>query len=163
MKVILVQEIHLPIIKQIAFETWPNAFGAILSKEQINYMLEWMYSVDSIKQQMQSGHQFILAKNKSEYLGFASYELNYKTEQKTKIHKLYVLPTFQGKGVGHLLMNFIKDNALKYKNLTLILNVNRFNKSVQYYHKVGFKTIKEENIDIGNGFLMEDFVMEKTI
>ena len=163
MEIFFAKEKHLEFIRQIALNTWPDAFGAILSKEQINYMLELMYSVNSLKKQIHSGHQFILAKNEKEYFGYASYEFNYKSKPETKIHKLYVLPKKQGKGVGNLLMSFIEKEALKSQNSSLILNVNRFNKAVQYYHKIGFKTIKEENIDIGNGFLMEDYVMEKHI
>ena len=47
--------------------------------------------------------------------------------------------------------------------IALTLNVNRFNKAIDFYLKNGFKIIKEENIEIGNGFLMEDYVMEKIL
>lgn len=163
MNIVFAEEKQIPIIRQIALDTWPDTFGNILSKKQIEYMLEWMYSLDSIKQQIQNGHVFVLIKNKAAYLGYASFEFNYKNENKTKIHKLYVLPNNQGKGLGSFLMNFIGQKALEKQNSALILNVNRFNKSVQYYHKIGFKTVKQENIDIGNGFVMEDFVMEKNL
>lgn len=163
MIIISANENDSALIRELAIATWPDTFADILSSNQIDYMLEQMYSVDSLKKQMKNGHHFILAKDNNEIVGFASYELNYKNEPKTKIHKIYILPFVQKEGVGTSLINFIKQEALKHNNPTLTLNVNRQNKSVLYYKKQDFEIVKEENIDIGSGFLMEDFVMEKSL
>ena len=77
-----------------------------------------------------------------------------------RIHKIYVKPNFQKKGVGRALLNHSIDIAFDLDQSSLHLNVNRFNDAVGFYKHLGFKTLKEENIDIGKGFLMEDFVME---
>lgn len=164
LEIIVASESHLPEISRIAHETWPNTFGEILSEKQIAYMLDWMYSIPSLESQIkEKGHVFLLAKDPDGYLGYASYELNYKKEAKTKIHKIYLLPVSQGKGVGATLINKIGQIALENNNESLLLNVNRYNKAVGFYEKVGFKVIGNENIDIGDGFLMEDFIMEKTL
>ncbi|RQO66396.1 GNAT family N-acetyltransferase [Pedobacter sp. KBW06] len=153
-----------PIIQEIAHLTWPDTFGAILSKEQISYMLEMMYSTDSLTEQTsKKGHQFLLVKDETKNLGYASYELNYKGLSKTKIHKIYILPEAQGKGVGKLLMNSITDIARKNQDTILSLNVNRDNAAFDFYKKIGFEKTGEENIDIGDGFLMEDFIMDKKL
>ncbi|MCX2453753.1 GNAT family N-acetyltransferase [Pedobacter sp. PLR] len=152
------------VIQKIANRTWPATFGAILSPQQISYMLEMMYSTAALTEQVaQKGHHFLLVKDATNYLGYASYELNYKGLPKTKIHKIYLLPEAQGKGVGKLLMKTISEIAKDNKNTALSLNVNRDNSAFQFYKNIGFELVGEENIDIGDGFLMEDYIMEKQL
>ncbi|WP_199563233.1 GNAT family N-acetyltransferase [Runella aurantiaca] len=163
-ELITASKVHLPEIKRIAYETWPATFGAILSEKQIAYMLDWMYSIPSLTSQIdEKGHVFILAQEGDEYLGYVSYELNYSGLPKTKIHKIYLLPASQGKGVGALLIDRVGEIATENQNKALLLNVNRYNKAVGFYEKMGFNIVGNETIDIGDGFLMEDFMMEKPL
>jgi len=163
-ELITASQVHLPEIKRIAYETWPATFGAILSEKQIAYMLDWMYSIPSLTSQIEEkGHVFILAQEGDEYLGYVSYELNYNGLPKTKIHKIYLLPASQGKGVGALLINHVGEIATENQNKALLLNVNRYNKAVGFYEKMGFNIVGNETIDIGDGFLMDDFMMEKPL
>jgi GNAT superfamily N-acetyltransferase len=149
-----------PTIQQIAHTTWPTTFGEILSPVQIEYMLDWMYSLPALQEQVEKkGHRFLLAKEKKEGLGFLSYQLFYQGNPVTKIHKIYVLPTTQGKGVGKHLLELTSEIALEAKNTTLTLNVNRYNKAIEFYKKIGFEIIGQENIDVGQGFLMEDYIL----
>ena len=153
-----------PSIQSIAHRTWPETFGAILSSGQIEYMLEWMYSIDSLKEQVEvKRHVFIIARDKFGDHGFAAYELFYNNLPRTKIHKIYILPSSQGKGIGRMLLNAIEEIAISHGNKTLFLNVNRNNPAVGIYKKLGYKIVKEEDIDIGNGFFMNDYVMKKGI
>jgi ribosomal protein S18 acetylase RimI-like enzyme len=151
-------------IQQIAHLTWFPTFEDILSVEQIQYMLEMMYSIDAIIEQVEvKGHVFLLAKEEANCLGYASYETNYKGTNKTKIHKIYILPSAQGRGVGKSLMDKIVEVAKKNENFALSLNVNKHNKAIHFYEKIGFEKVGAENIDIGNGFLMEDLIMDKKL
>jgi GNAT superfamily N-acetyltransferase len=96
---------HIPFIQEVAQKTWPTTFGHILSKAQISYMLEMMYSTPSLEKQMRhKNHLFILAMNSARTLGFASFETNHQHSDKTKIHKIYILPEAQGRGVGKALI-----------------------------------------------------------
>lgn len=159
-------EHDLPTIQDIAHRTWPNTFGEILSPSQISYMLDMMYSLEALKSQIDDKkHVFLLAKDDTsqEVLGYSSYELNYKGQALTKIHKIYLLPASQGKGVGRLLIDAVAEVAKAKSNDRLGLNVNRYNKAIQFYERVGFSIVGNEDIDIGDGFLMEDFVMEKPL
>ncbi|MBD2756081.1 GNAT family N-acetyltransferase [Spirosoma validum] len=161
-----VTENELPIIQDIAYKTWPSTFGEILSPSQIHYMLEMMYSLDALKSQINDkNHVFLLAKDEDsgENLGYVSYESNYQGESITKIHKIYLLPASQGKGVGRLLIDTVADLATRHGNDRLDLNVNRNNKAIQFYERMGFSIVGNEDIDIGDGFLMEDFIMEKPL
>lgn len=151
-------------IQEIANTTWPQAFKDILSPDQIQYMMKMMYSTKSLTHQMQQyGHQFIIAKEDSRNLGYASFEVNYENLNKTKIHKIYILPDLQGKGLGKSIINSVMEMAKINKNHLLTLNVNRDNKAVKFYEYLGFSVVGKVDIPIGNGFIMEDFIMEKSI
>lgn len=164
MKIITAEEKHFNVIRQIAHKTWPHTFGAILSNEQIAYMLELMYDVSSIRKQVTTlGHVFILAIENNDYYGYASYEINYKQEPVTKIHKLYILPDAQGKGIGKSLISYVEHQAKHNNNLAITLNVNRENNAIQFYKRIGFNECGIEDIDIGQGFLMQDMIMRKDL
>lgn len=153
----------IPHIQSIAFPTWQDTFIEILSAQQIAYMLNMMYSTESLTEQMNKGIQFVLAKYGNEFLGFAGFETNYTTSAKTKLHKLYILPSAQGRGVGKLLMNAVAKSAAEMQNKFITLNVNRQNKAVAFYERNGFKITAEEDIDIGNGYWMNDYIMQKQL
>lgn len=155
---------HIYNIQVLSNVIWPATFSNILSQEQISYMMDMMYSTSSLEKQMKElNHHYLLAEEDGEYLGYLSYELNYKGMPITKIHKIYVLPSVQGKGVGRLFINVVSELALKNNNTLLSLNVNRYNKAIDFYKRMGFDFFTNENIDIGNGFLMEDYVMNKDL
>lgn len=154
----------IPTIQQIAHQTWYTTFSTILSSQQIAYMLDMMYSTTALEEQMQNkAHLFVLAQKDKENLAYLSYELHYIGNPATKIHKLYALPNTQGKGVGRFLVAYAASMAQKAGDTVLLLNVNRYNAAVGFYEKMGFRIIAQEDIAIGEGYLMEDFVMQKDI
>lgn len=162
--VIEATEKHLPVIQKIARETWFYTYSELLTTEQSEYMLDMMYSIDSLKEQItHKSHHYLLAKEDESIIGYISYELNYDNTGKTKIHKIYILPEQQGKRVGRLLINKVegiaKSNGARY----LLLNMNKYNKAVHFYYKVGFRIVAEECNDIGNGYFMDDYILEKEI
>ncbi|WP_461533526.1 GNAT family N-acetyltransferase [Sinomicrobium sp.] len=150
----------IALIRDLAKRTWPSTFKDILSPGQIEYMLNMMYSEEALKKQIEVlGHRFFIAKEYDKVLGFISCEERYEGD-KTKIHKLYVLPETQGRGVGRVLIDCAKDVARKAGDHILSLNVNKYNPAIRFYEKIGFTTVAEEVIDIGKGYVMDDFVME---
>lgn len=155
---------HIYNIQVLSNVIWPATFSNILSQEQISYMMDMMYSTSSLEKQINElSHHYLLAEEDGEYLGYLSYELNYKGTPITKIHKIYVLPSIQGKGVGRLFIDAVSKLALKNNNRLLSLNVNRYNRAIDFYKRMGFDFFASENIEIGNGFLMEDYVMNKDL
>jgi diamine N-acetyltransferase len=151
-------------IRAIAKEVWPITYGFILSEIQFDYMIDMMYSVESLQEQSKiKKHHFILAKQEEKTVGFASYECNFDETNKTKIHKIYILSTEQGKGIGKTLIDFITTEAKNQNQAALLLNVNRYNDAKGFYEKLGFTIDREDVIDIGRGFIMDDYVMQKTI
>lgn len=172
MKIIEANKSQLPLIAELAYAIWPVAYSEILSKQQLTYMLAKFYSLEALTEQLEKrNHVFLLIEENERLVGFASYESNILDEslnqevqiKKTKIHKIYVLPETQGKGFGVQLINEIETRAKDLQNDILFLNVNRFNKAQHFYKKLGFEIAYEEDIAIGNGYLMEDYVMEKKL
>ncbi len=153
----------LQLIQELAYKIWPDTYGKILSEEQLNFMLQKFYALDFLEVQMNSGQNFLLIEDENVTYGFASYELNYDNSGNTKIHKIYVLPETQGKGIGKKLIDYIIEKAVLNTNSAVILNVNRFNKALGFYEKIGFKIVETVDIEIGNGYLMEDYIMQMDI
>ncbi len=140
-------------------QVWPQTYTPILGEEQVAYMLEQFYTPESLQQQMESGQQYIICfDQRNEPVAFASYS---PVEPATyKLNKIYILPGQQGRGVGKFVLDHIK-TELKARNATrLILNVNIYNtNAIAFYERTGFKKFKEEDIDIGRGYFMNDYVL----
>lgn len=154
-------ELHF--VQSIAHQTWPNTFAEILTTEQIDYMLDWMYNKAILEKNYDNGHLFFAYFENAEAIGFMAIQANLLEGKSLKIHKLYVLPNQQGKGVGYKLIQKAIEIAKNLDQKNVFLNVNRFNQAVDFYKRVGFSILKEENIEIGKGFLMEDYVMQLSI
>lgn len=150
-------------IRDLAEEIWPPTFREILSSEQIRYMLNWMYDPETLIKQQTEGHCFFLAEEKDVQLGFMGIQLSNPDPTSLKIHKLYVLPELQGKGIGRKLVDKAVELAMTSNIDRILLNVNRYNKAVEFYKHIGFSILYEDNIDIGNDYWMEDYVMELTL
>jgi len=152
----------IPLIRQLTFEIWPQTYSSILSKEKIDYMLDMMYSPASLQKQMEEdGCTFIIVYDDAEPVAFASY--NETEPQVWKLNKIYILPSQQGKGTGRFIINYIVDEIKEQGAKALQLQVNRENKAKDFYEKLGFKIILTADFDIGNGFFMNDYVMELSL
>ena len=152
----------ISLIRELTFRVWPQTYASILSQEQIDYMLEMMYSESSLKKQMtEDGCKFIIVYENGNPVGFASY--SEEEAQRWKLNKIYVLQIQQGKGTGKYLINYILEEIKKQNANSLYLQVNRYNNAKTFYEKLGFTEIDFINLDIGNGYFMNDYVMEKKL
>jgi len=127
------------------------------------YMLNWMYSIETLEESLESDHYFFAIFDEDEALGFLDVELNCPKTSGMKLQKIYVLPEKQGLGLGKKLLNFAIDFGKKQGVNHLTLQVNRFNKAVNFYRHAGFEIIDEQDFDIGNGYFMNDYVMKKRL
>lgn len=154
---------QLKIVIDLTKKIWPVAYGEILSKAQLDYMIDKFYNETALRELIQKGHIFYLAQDDNEnYVGFVSYEINCEPN-KTKIHKIYVLPETQGTGLGRQFFELVKEKAIGNNQNAIFLNVNKYNNAIHFYMKLGFAKVKDEVIDIGNGYVMDDYVMEVDI
>ncbi|MCO4293362.1 GNAT family N-acetyltransferase [Solitalea sp. MAHUQ-68] len=146
----------IDIIVALADQTWKQTYKGIISDEQIEYMYSNMYTPEALRKQQQEGNTFIIVYENDIPLGFSSFS---KTDENIyKIHKLYVLPLTQGKGIGRFLIDSVI-SEIKPKGAEILeLNVNRYNKAKQFYDKLGFKVHEEVDIPYGK-FVLNDYVM----
>ena len=147
------------VVHQLAQKIWPVAFKDILKPEQIEYMLDWMYNVNTLTEQVQTGYLYYMITLDGIPKGFVGLEPNFPDVGTLRIHKLYVDTSDHGKGLGKALLEKTIEIGKELEFSTINLNVNRFNAAVDFYKSQGFKIVKEEDINIGRGYLMEDYVM----
>ena len=150
---------QLPIVKDLAYAIWPFAYREILSAGQLNYMLDNFYSIENLENQMDKGQVFELLFEDSNVVGFVAYELNCNETGLLKIHKIYLLPETQGKGFGKFMIDEVIKIAKSNQQKVVFLNVNKYNNAQFFYEKLGFTITKDEVIDIGNDYVMDDYVM----
>lgn len=150
-----------PVIQRIARIAFPATYASILNKEQLDYMMEWMYSTESLHRQMtDEGHIYYLAfADKDEAVGYVS--IQQESDHLFHLQKLYVLPDQQGRHIGELLfkqaVSAIK--ALHPSPCMMELNVNRSNRALGFYQRMGMEKAREGDFPIGHGFYMNDYIM----
>jgi len=152
----------IPSITILAHAVWPDTYNSILTEAQIKYMLELFYSHESLEKQFDDGHIFLIALMNAETVGFASYSHGHH-KGIYKVHKLYVHPMLHGKGFGKTMLDNIAQDVRDKGGNALHLNVNRHNRAKSFYERYGFSIIGEEDIAIGEGYFMNDYVMEKKL
>lgn len=148
------------LINRLAQMVFPNTYSDILSPEQLVYMMDWMYAPENICKQMEEeGHVYFIAYEEYEPCGY----LSIQQQEKDVFHlqKIYVLPYFQGAHCG----SFLFREAIKYikeihpEPCLMELNVNRNNKALNFYERMGMKKLREGDFSIGNGYYMNDYIM----
>ncbi len=146
-------------VRELALQIFPITYEEIVVPEQIDYMMELFYTPENLLQQFESGQVFLIIYAEDKASGYASYTpLNQQGE--FKLNKIYVDTRLQGKGLGRVLINDVIYRVRNAGGKSLQLNVNRFNKAVGFYKSMGFVLKKEELLDIGRGYFMDDYVME---
>jgi len=152
----------IPLIQDLAKRSWESAYAGIISDRQINYMLDLMYSEKEISAHFQHPdyhYYLIFDENNKSFEGFIGYEHGYE-EQTTKLHRIYLVPESKGKGFGKKAIDFLKVQVSDQGDKRIILNVNKINTAREFYKSQGFRVYGEVVVDIGNGFVMDDFEME---
>lgn len=157
------QVTDIPFIRDIAHRVWPQSYADILSPAQMEYMLDMMYSEASLLRQIRTEHHhFILVLDEKEPIGFASWSPT-PAKNKFRLHKIYLLNSRHNQGIGRKLLQEVIRAIAPSDQSILELNVNRQNKAISFYEHQGFQIVRREDKDIGNGFFMNDYVMQKII
>lgn len=147
------------LIRTLADEVFPATYRELLSPAQLVYMMEWMYSHASILRQMREGHAWFIALHDGEPCGYLSVQP--EGDDLFLLQKIYVLPRFQGLGVGEFLFH----QAVAYIRQVhpapcrMELNVNRENRALRFYERMGMRRLREGDFPIGEGYYMNDYIM----
>lgn len=152
------------LINYLASQIWENTYGHILTKEQLDYMFEMMYTPENILNQMtEKKHIYYIAFSDNEPCGYISIEQADK--DLFYFQKIYLLPSIQGKGAGRYL---IEQGVKHIKEIhpapcKVQLYVNRENKALEFYRRMEFKIIDTRDHHIGNNYYMNDYIMERQL
>ena len=157
-------EADLPGISKLAGIIWRAHYPGIITSEQIDYMLAKMYSLETLREEIRAqGIRYERLVADGEFAGFASYG---PTEHAGdfKLHKIYLHPDWHGRGLGSLLLQHCEREIRQLGATRLLLTVNKRNsKAIAAYQRNGFSVADSIVVDIGNGFVMDDYVMAKEL
>ena len=152
----------LQIVRDIADEVWPKTFAPILPPEQIPYMMNMMYAPEVMERELREGYRFAALVVDGVPSGYVSWS-HYHGDT-AKLHKVYLLTSCHGKGFGRMMLDYVSDVCRAAGFGRLRLNVNKHNeRAIAVYRKNGFETVESVKNDIGGGFYMDDYVMEKRL
>ena len=163
-RVVRAAERDLAAVAELARAIWRKHYPGIITIEQIEYMLALGYSLDALRRFItEEGAGLDLAYVGEALAGFAAYYRPGPPDE-LKLDKLYVHQDFQGRGVGRSLIASTEAAAMAQRRTTLILNVNKQNlRAIRAYERNGFLVREAVVVDIGGGFVMDDYVMAKRL
>lgn len=154
----------IPSIIQMAQRIWRAHYPGIISDAQIDFMLSTMYAPERIRGEVtESAVTYFVAEQNGSLVGFAAVGPTDDADI-AKLHKLYVLPELHRTGIGGALLKAVFAKAAETGHDSLILAVNKRNtKAIAAYYKWGFRQRDAVMVDIGGGFVMDDFIFEVAI
>lgn len=153
----------LPAIASLAGVIWRTCYPGVISREQIEYMLDRMYARETLIAEIRAGVRFDRLLLAGELVGFASYGPRTNADV-IKLHKLYLVPNLHGAGFGSRLLRHVMSESAKAGGRHLVLTVNKRNgRAIAAYHRNGFVITESVTVDIGGGFVMDDHVMMRSL
>lgn len=149
------------LIAQLADTTWREHYTPIIGLEQVEYMLTKYQSPDAISNQVDEGYKYFIITYEKTPVGYLSFN---KEKEVLFLSKIYILIDYRGKKIGKAALQFIEDSSKKMGCNKIVLTVNKHNNnSILAYEKLGFINLGSIVMNIGNGFVMDDYKMEKSI
>lgn len=152
-------------IHDMAEVVFRHTYRDILSPEQMEYMMDWMYSPVNLSRQLDEGHVYYIAFREDVPCGYVSVQpdgVNEEGRLLFHLQKIYVLPSEQGTSLGRILfdkaVSHIREQA-SGRPAALELNVNRNNPSIGFYNHLGLRILRQGDFHIGHGFYMNDYIM----
>lgn len=157
-KLVKITKTEVSIVQKLAREIWNEHYIKILSQQQIDYMLDLFYSEEKIKSEIEQGVIWEMLVENEMPIGYLACKIE---PEKIYISKIYLKAETRGKGLGKFLLNRSIEIAKENHKKSIYLNVNKFNTdSIAFYERNGFVKIDEGIFEIGNGFVMDDYIME---
>lgn len=153
----------LPAVAELAEHIWRTYYPSMISVALIDYMLAQRYNPQALAALLSiPGHRLDLLEADGALAGFA-HHIEHAAHE-TKLDKLYLSPTLHGQGLGMRLMQHVQALAEAKGHHTLLLYVAKTNrKAIDFYQRAGFALREAVCIDIGNGFVMDDYLMAKPL
>jgi len=162
---IVIEKVSLPedfvTVESLAGEIWREHYTPIIGAAQVEYMLKNFQSLDAMKRQTGSeGYTYRMIKSDGIPAGYLATAIH---GDRLFLSKIYIKKEYRGRGLSSKAIKLCEDLCKENELRAIYLTVNKYNPSVKIYESLGFKTIDSVKTDIGSGFYMDDYIMEKTI
>ncbi|WP_158962759.1 GNAT family N-acetyltransferase [Myroides fluvii] len=150
---------NMHLIRPLAEKIWQKTYGPLLDPAQIEYMLPMMYSQERITNEIKEGYIWELFVVEDKVLGYLDYKV--MEDHRVFLSKIYLDTDQQQKGLGKLMLTHVLDFARQNKAKAVYLTVNKYNaKAIEFYERNGFQCIESKTFDIGNGYVMDDYIYQ---
>ncbi|WP_417590566.1 GNAT family N-acetyltransferase [Owenweeksia hongkongensis] len=148
-------------IETLAREIWEEHYTPIIGAAQVAYMLDKFQSVEAIQKQVSEGYEYFRIQEEGQLVGYLAFK---EEADGLFLSKVYVHSTARGKGFGKAAIEFVKTEAQNRGLSKIRLTVNKYNhNSITAYLKMGFEKTRELIMDIGEGYVMDDYEMILTV
>ena len=144
------------LIEKMAKDIWQQYYTPIIGSNQVVYMLDKYYSKDALKEQSRKGQEFWLVISEGSPVGYIG--ISKRSDNNSFIHKFYLQPQLHRKNIGSLVFKRLIEIYQTANVFRLQVNINNF-KAVNFYFKCGFRIEKRLVLDIGEGYVMDDYIM----
>lgn len=153
-------EQDIQIIASLAHAIWNQHYPPIIGQEQVDYMLEKFQSGPAITRQIKQGYQYYLIEHRDCNVGYLALVPDPERLQ-VQLSKFYITDTRRGQGIGRVVLHQVMGiaRAQGYRNLWLTVNKDNTD-AINAYQSLGFNTTGNMVLDIGRGFVMDDYKME---
>ncbi|MCI6926375.1 MAG: GNAT family N-acetyltransferase [Butyricicoccus porcorum] len=156
-----VTDTEIETLAALADEIWHEFFPGIISDAQVDYMVEKFQSAPAMRQQIAEGYRYYLVYTGAELIGYTGV---HPEEELLFLSKLYLKKQHRGHGYGRKMIEFVAGLARELGKSGVYLTVNRYNENtIAVYHATGFETVRTQVADIGNGYVMDDYVMQLAV
>lgn len=151
-------------VAALAEQVWNEHYLPIIGHEQVAYMLAQFQSQAAIAKQINNeGYRYFLVFEDEKPVGYMAIKAE-KEQNQMFLSKLYLLAEARGRGLAKAVLKALYEICRKEKLPKISLTVNKHNAaSLAAYKKMGFSVVREQEADIGGGFVMDDFIMERAI
>lgn len=149
-------------VARMAHEVWNEYYVPIIGQAQVDYMVARFQTADAMQAQIDSGYEYFQIRQAGQHIGYAAVRHDVP-DARVFISKLYVLAAHRKSGAGRQTLALIEQMARDRAATQLWLTVNKGNPSVRAYERLGFRIAEALVMDIGGGYVMDDFRMEKPV
>ena len=151
-------------VATLAHAIWHQHYGSFIDPAQLDYMLEGRFSADNLRRYLDSDVRWMrVLRVDGVAAGYCSWSLGERAEE-MKLEQLYLSSAYKGRGLGGRMIRHIEDDSRARGRPVLYLTVNKGNAdSIAVYRKSGFDIRESAVFDIGRGYVMDDYVMEKRL
>lgn len=153
---------EINVVAELGTKIWHEHYSSILEPAQIDYMVDKFQSANAVALQINDqGYEYYLIKDEDSVVGYIGLVMEI---DRVFLSKLYIAKEARGKGLASKAFAFLTELASTNEKQAIWLTVNRYNSgSIAVYEKKGFIKVREQVSDIGNGYVMDDYVMEMAI